>query len=63
VAHLAAHGFAHGVLWVFEDNERARRFYQAHGWSPDGGREDFEFGGCRVPELRYARPLSPTTCS
>jgi GNAT superfamily N-acetyltransferase len=59
VEHLTAQGFTHGVLWVFEDNHRARRFYETHGWSPDGGQEDFEFGGRQVPELRYSRPLEP----
>jgi GNAT superfamily N-acetyltransferase len=57
IEHLAVHGFGYAVLWVFEDNDRARRFYTAHGWAPDGGREDFEFGGRRVTELRYARSL------
>ncbi|HEX5116671.1 MAG TPA: GNAT family N-acetyltransferase [Pseudonocardiaceae bacterium] len=58
VDHLAAQGFAHAVLWVFEDNQPARRFYQAHGWAPDGGRDDYEFGGRRVFEIRYARSLA-----
>lgn len=55
--HLAKHGLVHAVLWVFEANKTALRFYRSHGWTPDGGREDFDFGGRAVPEVRYARPI------
>lgn len=57
VDHLARHGFRHATLWVFEANATARRFYAAHGWRPDGGREPFDWAGGSVPELRYARPV------
>jgi GNAT superfamily N-acetyltransferase len=57
IEHLAEQGFAHAVLWVFEDNGPAQRFYQSHGWAPDGGRDGFEFGGQQVFEIRYARSL------
>jgi GNAT superfamily N-acetyltransferase len=30
-------------LWVLEANERARRFYERHGWEPDGERSRSEF--------------------
>jgi GntR family transcriptional regulator len=40
------------TLWVFEDNERARRFYQAAGFAPDGLR--------RVEELYRAQEISMT---
>jgi GNAT superfamily N-acetyltransferase len=39
------------LLWVLEGNQRARRFYERRGWSPDGGVRD-AFG---VRELRYRR--------
>ncbi|MGC2486845.1 MAG: GNAT family N-acetyltransferase, partial [Acidimicrobiales bacterium] len=39
-------------LWVFEDNERARRFYEAGGFSADGAR--------RVEELYKAQEISMT---
>lgn len=55
--HLAKHGFAHVVLWVFETNDIALRFYRAHGWAPDGSREQFDFGGASVPEVRYYRSV------
>jgi hypothetical protein len=38
---------------VLEGNARARWFYVAHGWSPDGARHDWE----GAPVLRMARDL------
>jgi len=32
----AAAGFSKIMLWVFEDNTRARRFYEAHGFTTNG---------------------------
>ncbi len=43
-------------LWVLEANQRARRFYEAHGFRPDGARVTTERGGVPAPELRYQRP-------
>jgi GNAT superfamily N-acetyltransferase len=42
-------------LWVFEDNPRARRFYERNGFLPDGARHVFgpELG--RQPEIRLVR--------
>jgi GNAT superfamily N-acetyltransferase len=36
VAALRALGCSRARLWVLEDNPRARRFYERHGWSEDG---------------------------
>ena len=41
------------VLWVLEDNPRARRFYEREGWSLDGGRKTDTFLGVEVSEVRY----------
>jgi ribosomal protein S18 acetylase RimI-like enzyme len=57
VDHLVRQGFRHAVLWVFEDNDSSRRFYERHGWQHDGGREDFEWAGSVTVEVRYARAL------
>jgi ribosomal protein S18 acetylase RimI-like enzyme len=46
------------VLWVLEANARARAFYEAMGWHPDGGRREFEMGGAGTTELRYRRGLA-----
>ncbi|WNZ07596.1 GNAT family N-acetyltransferase [Streptomyces sp. 11x1] len=43
------------LLWVLKDNVRARRFYEHHGFTPDGMEEPFEVEGVEVPEVRYAR--------
>ena len=43
-------------LWVLEANDRARRFYEAFGFAPDGTRKLVSFG-VPVPEVRYRRPL------
>jgi len=47
------------VLWVLEDNERARRFYGRRGWSSDGARQPIDLldGAARPIEVRYRRSL------
>lgn len=42
------------MLWVFEDNERAKAFYRKHGFVEDGAKVDEPFFG--VPEIRMVRP-------
>jgi GNAT superfamily N-acetyltransferase len=46
-------GYGDAVLWVLEDNPRARRFYEREGWALDGGVKDDNHLGVRVVELRY----------
>ena len=52
VGALRAAGNEEAVLWVLEDNPRARRFYEREGWRADGGREG-EHLGVRTAEVRY----------
>ena len=40
-------------LWAFEENTRARRFYEKHGFHWDGSERVSEFDG--APEVRYVR--------
>jgi GNAT superfamily N-acetyltransferase len=47
-----AQRFPAAILWVLEDNPRARRFYEREGWSVDGERMDV-MRGVEVPEVRY----------
>ena len=48
-------GHQHAILWVLEDNPRARRFYEAAGWTLDGTRRPIEIFGQPVPEIRYEK--------
>jgi GNAT superfamily N-acetyltransferase len=41
------------VLWVLEDNPRARRFYEREGWVLDGARKEEEWLGVVISEVRY----------
>ncbi len=54
---LREDGFGAAILWVLEDNPRARRFYEREGWSLDGGRREHEWLEARVVEVRYRIPL------
>jgi ribosomal protein S18 acetylase RimI-like enzyme len=46
------------VLWVLDDNPRARRFYEREGWTLDGERKEDEYLGLRVAEVRYRIALA-----
>ena len=41
------------VLWVLENNHRARRFYELAGFAADGSRKHAEMPGGPIPEVRY----------
>lgn len=56
---LQAEGFTTAVLWVLDDNPRARRFYEKHGWVATGIEASFdEYCEVRVPEVEYRKELS-----
>jgi GNAT superfamily N-acetyltransferase len=57
LASLAAAGFTTAMLWVLDTNTRARTFYEAGGWTADGGPMAATIGGQKVTEVRYRRPL------
>lgn len=47
-------GYSYAALWVFAENHRARRFYEALGFAPTGtARISF---GCE--EVQYRKPLT-----
>jgi ribosomal protein S18 acetylase RimI-like enzyme len=52
VGALAEAGLDDITVWVLEDNHRARRFYEACGFQPDGTRQLLDIAG-PVPEVRY----------
>jgi GNAT superfamily N-acetyltransferase len=57
VADLRERGYQQATLWVLESNSRARRFYEAAGWRPDGASKTEERLGARLREIRYAISL------
>lgn len=58
---LRAQGYTSAILWVLASNERARRFYEARGWRPDGGvKTETRPGGVELNEVRYRVDLAPT---
>ena len=54
---LVERGFASAILWVFTANDRARRFYEAAGWRPDGTAQLLDFDGTAIEEIRYSIDL------
>lgn len=50
--------YAAALLWVLEDNPRARRFYERAGWAPDGVRKAEERFGVRAAEVRYRKDFA-----
>jgi len=50
---LRARGYGEAILYVLDDNPRARAFYEREGWSLDGGEKTDEFLGLAVREVRY----------
>jgi GNAT superfamily N-acetyltransferase len=59
VSHWRTGGARTLVLWVFEANARARAFYEAMGWQPDGGRQALELGSASAIEIRYCLRPGP----
>ena len=56
LAALRGRGFAEAILWVLEDNPRARRFYEREGWRLDDGesaRKVEPHLGVDVVQVRY----------
>jgi ribosomal protein S18 acetylase RimI-like enzyme len=58
VRALAGAGCRDITLWVLEDNQRARRFYEATGFHADGSRQLLDLGG-PVAEVRYRLLAGP----
>ena len=56
VEQMRAEAHMIAVLWVLRGNARARRFYEAAGWAPDGGL-DPQTDGLGIPSVRYRRHL------
>jgi len=59
MSYAAQRSYERVLLWVLRDNPRARRFYAAAGFAPDGAEEGFAVGAATVPEVRYVTRTSP----
>jgi ribosomal protein S18 acetylase RimI-like enzyme len=59
VTDLRERGSEAVTLWVLESAERARRFYEVAGFTPDGARRDECEGIAGAPTVRYRRDLVP----
>jgi ribosomal protein S18 acetylase RimI-like enzyme len=53
VMDLRERGFEPLVLWAFEANDHARRFYERLGWRFDGSRQHWVLDDVPVPVVRY----------
>ncbi len=56
-AAMAELGFGSAMLWVLEENSRARAFYESAGWESDGGRQQERIISTELYEVRYAKLL------
>ena len=54
---LRQRGFRTAILWVLAANRRARRFYEAAGWHPDGAVKIDAAHGVTLPQVRYRTTL------
>ena len=52
-----AHHHAAATLWVLTGNTRARRFYEAAGWRPDGTERRDRVLGAALDEVAYRKTL------
>jgi ribosomal protein S18 acetylase RimI-like enzyme len=58
VEDLRSRGFRTATLWVLESNDRARRFYDAAGWSADGTTASERVDCAMLPTVRYRTDLT-----
>ncbi len=55
---LVSRGYEDAVLWVLEENQQARRFYEAMGYVLEGGSREINWG-VPLQAVRYANVLAP----
>ncbi len=54
---LRSRGRTVATLWVFKDNQQARRFYEAMGFQPDGASKTLHPAGAPLEAIRYRKEL------
>ncbi|HXB49020.1 MAG TPA: GNAT family N-acetyltransferase [Streptosporangiaceae bacterium] len=57
LTYLADLGYDEVTLWVLDTNARARRFYEAAGFRPDGAIKVDDSRSFPLREVRYRRSL------
>ena len=57
LAELRGMGYKRCVIWTLEQNRRARKVYEAAGFTWDGGEKLLNFDGTGVMEVRYGIDL------
>lgn len=57
IALFLENGVETAHLWVLEENDRARRFYERQGWEVDDVTRADTIGGIEVTERRYSMVL------
>lgn len=57
IERLTEAGYSEATLWVLDTNARARRFYEAGAWRPDGAVKRDDRGEFALQEVRYRRAL------
>ena len=63
LTRLVALGFSAAMLWVFEENGLARRFYESRGWRLAPGGAVNESCESWAPAVVYERALQPPPAS
>ncbi|MGW1029996.1 N-acetyltransferase family protein [Streptomyces sp. NPDC002577] len=56
-SHATDQQFDTMMLWVLQDNLRARRFYESLGYTADGATQSDTYGDTVLTEVRYHRTL------
>ena len=58
IAHLREHTVGSVVLWLLQDNQRARAFYERQGFQPDGStRQETSIPGVSLASVRLRRSI------
>ena len=52
---LVKSGFCSICLWVLDENQRAKSFYEKQGFNPDGSTAELTIGGKSLKEIRYVK--------
>ena len=58
ISELSAQGFQEIFLWVLEENNRARHFYERYGFLKAADVIEEKIGGKNVREIRYVRKIN-----